>query len=195
MSCSCPEFRTELTKIVLTTCASPSYSTRSKPLKIRNVPLRGKVPLSNYRFGHEARLHTPRTYNNPREQLPREKRCAEPSFSENSGRDAGCLGHENEQDGLRNGAKPRIVCAAPGACRGSGIPRSHRPAARPCRTERTLRPLKPGWSEAPYFAALAVASISIIMPGQASAVMTRNVPAGCVTPPNSSVLHLPAGKK
>ncbi len=64
-----------------------------------------------------------------------------------------------------------------------------------CRTERTSGPLKPGWSEAPYFAVLAVASISIIKPGQASAVMTTNVPAGCVTPPNSSVLHLPAGKK
>jgi hypothetical protein len=42
---------------------------------------------------------------------------------------------------------------------------------------------------------LAVASISISMPGQASALMTTNVPAGWVTLPNSSVLHLPAGKK
>ena len=73
--------------------------------------------------------------------------------------------------------------------------RPHRPTARPWRTGRMSGPLKSGWSEVPYFAVLAVASISIIMPGQASAVMTRNVPAGCVTPPNSSVLHLPAGKK
>jgi len=42
---------------------------------------------------------------------------------------------------------------------------------------------------------LAVASISIIMPGHASAVIATNVPAGWVTPPNASVLHLPAGKK
>ena len=47
----------------------------------------------------------------------------------------------------------------------------------------------------PYLAVLAVASSSISIPGHASAVMTRNVPAGWVTLPKASALHFPAGKK
>src|SRR6516165_9628652 len=46
-----------------------------------------------------------------------------------------------------------------------------------------------------YFGVLAVTSTSMSIPGHASALMTRNVPAGWVAPAYASARHLPASKK
>jgi hypothetical protein len=46
-----------------------------------------------------------------------------------------------------------------------------------------------------YFGVLAVTSTSMSIPGHASAVTTRNVPAGWVAPAYASARHLPASKK
>src|SRR5215472_3203497 len=46
-----------------------------------------------------------------------------------------------------------------------------------------------------YCGVLAVTSTSMSIPGHASAVTTRNVPAGWVAPAYASARHLPASKK